>query len=155
MLLKLKVLLLFLSLGFIETDPMITMGFEDFKSKIETPSDDLRIYNFWATWCAPCIDEMPYFESTVKNTKGTSLVFVSLDDDRRPERVKAFVEKKGFSSPIWLLSEKEQKDWKQKLKKDWSGAIPATLFVTAEGKRHFHTGQISQEKLKGLIETYR
>ena len=154
MMLKIKFLFLFLSLVFIQPDPMITLDFEGFKSEIETPSEDLRIYNFWATWCAPCIHEMPYFESVVEDTKGTHLVFVSLDDDRRPERVEAFVEKKGFTSPIWLLSEKEQKDWKQKLEEDWSGAIPATLFVTAAGKRHFHTGQISEEKLKALIEAY-
>ncbi|AKP51039.1 TlpA family protein disulfide reductase [Cyclobacterium amurskyense] len=154
MLLKFKVLFLFLGLSFVETDPMITIDFEDFKNKIETPSEDLRIYNFWATWCLPCIHEMPYFESTVNNSEGTSLVFVSLDDDRRRDRVQAFLEKNEIKTTVWLLSEKEQKDWKRKLKKDWSGAIPATLFVSANGDRHFHTGQLSQEELEGLIEKY-
>jgi thiol-disulfide isomerase/thioredoxin len=151
-----KVLIVLATLLFIKTDPapLIKMDFEDFKSRIEAPSENLRIYNFWATWCAPCIKEMPYFESVVKSNKQSSLVFVSLDDDRRPERVVSFIEKKGINSPVWLLSEKEQKDWKQKLDEDWSGVIPATLFVAADGRSYFHKGQISEEQLKALIETY-
>lgn len=137
-----------------DPDPLIKVDFEDFRNRIEEPSEKLRIYNFWATWCAPCIKEMPYFESVVNSNKQSRLVFVSLDDDRRPERVVSFIEKKGINSPVWLLSEKEQKDWKQKLDEDWTGVIPATLFVAADGRSYFHKGQISEEQLKALIETY-
>lgn len=55
---------------------------------------------------------MPYFEATVNNMESTKLVFVSLDDDRKPERVEAFIKKLEIMSPVWLLSEKEQKTGK-------------------------------------------
>jgi thiol-disulfide isomerase/thioredoxin len=151
-----KVFFVLAFLLFIRTDPapLIKMDFEGFKSRIEEPSENLRIYNFWATWCAPCIKEMPYFESVINNNENSSLVFVSLDNDRRPERITSFIEEKGIKSPVWLLSEKEQRDWKQKLDEDWSGVIPATLFVAADGRTYFHKGQISEDKLQELIDAY-
>ncbi|MDO6437984.1 TlpA family protein disulfide reductase [Cyclobacterium sp. 1_MG-2023] len=155
MFINIKVLLIIIGLGFNNPEPMLTLDYNDFKNKIETKSDELRIYNFWATWCAPCIKEMPYFEAAVKNMENTKLVFVSIDDDRKPERVEAFIEKLEIISPVWLLSEKEQKNWKRQLEKDWSGAIPATLFVAADGTKHFHTGLMSEKKFKELIAAYR
>ena len=77
MFINIKVLLIIIGLGFNNPEPMLTLDYDDFKNKIETKSDELRIYNFWATWCAPCIKEMPYFEAAVNNMEGTKLVFVS------------------------------------------------------------------------------
>ncbi|HLF34726.1 MAG TPA: TlpA disulfide reductase family protein, partial [Cyclobacteriaceae bacterium] len=57
--------------------------------------------NFWATWCPPCIAEMPDIEKLYKNVKGEGIVFlmVSVDDDF--EKAKKFAEKRNLSMKIY------------------------------------------------------
>ena len=57
------------------------------------------VMNFWATWCKPCIQELPFFEELYKNysASGVKVVMVSLDFKRELEtRVKPFVQKKQY-----------------------------------------------------------
>ncbi|WP_143959906.1 TlpA family protein disulfide reductase [Litoribacter populi] len=126
------------------------VSFDEFEEIIEAPSDGIRVYNFWATWCAPCIKEMPHFQK-VSKAEGVELMFVSLDDGRKPDRVESFMEKRKISSPVVLLDDIDYNRWIGKVSDDWSGAIPATLFIDAEGKRHFHEGEMSEQELKDFI----
>ncbi|MEX2566283.1 MAG: TlpA disulfide reductase family protein [Cyclobacteriaceae bacterium] len=127
------------------------ISFNEFEEIIDKPSEKLRIYNFWATWCAPCIKEMPDFEKINKELTDVDLVFISMDDGRRPERVTSFIEKKGIASPVLLLDDIDFNRWINKVNENWSGAIPATLFINSEGDRHFHEGQLSEQELRELI----
>ncbi|MEX2512612.1 MAG: TlpA disulfide reductase family protein [Cyclobacteriaceae bacterium] len=127
------------------------ISFNEFEEITDKPSEKLRIYNFWATWCAPCIKEMPDFEKINKELSEVELVFISMDDGRRPERVTSFMEKKGITSPVMLLDDIDFNSWIEKVNENWSGAIPATLFINPEGERHFHEGQLSEQELRELI----
>ncbi|GAB3662162.1 hypothetical protein GCM10028791_37040 [Echinicola sediminis] len=115
-------------------------------------SDKLRMYNFWATWCAPCVKEMPYFEQAGLSDPNLELYFISLDDGRSPERVSRFLERKAIKSPVYLLDDMDYNKWIDKVNPDWSGAIPATLFILPNGNRHFHEGQLEPEELNSLIK---
>lgn len=127
------------------------ISFEEFESLAAEESDKLRIFNFWATWCAPCIREMPYFEEANNDNADVELYFISMDDARRPERVTSFIEKRKIQSPVYLLDDVDFNSWIDKVNPDWTGAIPATLFVQADGTRHFHEGAMEEPELLALI----
>lgn len=128
------------------------ISFEEFEALTSADSEKLRIYNFWATWCAPCIREMPHFEQASKDNPELELVFISMDDGRRPERVTSFMERKDIQSPVYLLNDVDFNSWIDKVDKSWTGAIPATLFILPDGKRRFHEGEMEASELQNLID---
>ena len=113
----------------------------------------LKVINFWATWCAPCIKEMPYFEE-VNNNYGdrVEVLLVSLDfPDELEGKVIPLIERKDIKSRVVLLTDTNHNNWIDRVDAAWSGALPATLFVTSEGKRLFYEGELERDKLLYLI----
>jgi thiol-disulfide isomerase/thioredoxin len=127
------------------------IDFARFESMTVEKSEKLRVYNFWATWCAPCIKEMPYFEQIQEEDKDVELVFISMDDGRRPERVTNFIEKRNIKSPVYLLNDVDYNNWIDKVSENWSGAIPGTLFIKPDGVKSFFEGEVTYEELKSMI----
>ncbi len=124
------------------------ISFEEFEELTNQDPDKFRIYNFWATWCAPCVKEMPYFEKARNDNPDLELIFISMDDGRNPSRVTDFIKKRAITSPVFLLDDVDYNNWIDKVDPSWSGAIPATLFITQNGERHFHEGELEEEDLK-------
>ncbi|WP_375585211.1 TlpA family protein disulfide reductase [Cyclobacterium xiamenense] len=128
------------------------ISFAEFEQLAAQKSEKLRIFNFWATWCAPCIREMPYFEQANQSDEELELYFISIDDARRPDRVTSFIERKAIQSPVYLLNDVDFNSWIDKVSTDWTGAIPATLFIQANGTRHFHEGAMEETELLQRID---
>lgn len=135
-----------------KSDSFKVIGYDEFESITQTPSDKIRIFNFWATWCAPCVKEMPGFEKVNAQDLGVELMFISLDDVNKTQRVQEFIQKKGIVAPVYLLDDVDYNTWIDKVSPDWSGAIPATLFISADGTRFFHEGELNEKQLKYLIK---
>ncbi|MDN3669182.1 TlpA family protein disulfide reductase [Echinicola jeungdonensis] len=135
-----------------ESSDIKIISFEEFEQMTAEESDKLRIYNFWATWCAPCVREMPYFEQAKQANPEVKLFFISLDDGRKHERVNNFIEKRDIQAPVYLLDDVDYNKWINKVDSTWSGAIPATLFIKANGERHFHEGELEKSELQSLIK---
>ena len=95
----------------------------------------IYIINFWATWCAPCIKELPYFEKLHIENKQVKLILVSLDSKKDLEsKLIPFLKKKNITSEVVLLSDKDYNTWLTKVDENWSGAIPATWIVRGNQK---------------------
>ena len=113
------------------------------------------IINFWATWCMPCIEEIPYFQQEVALHAKDSLklLLVSLDMDAQyPAGLKAFIKKRKFTAPVLWLDETNADYFCPKVDPKWSGAIPASLFINpGSGYRKFFEEQLSREELKKEI----
>jgi thiol-disulfide isomerase/thioredoxin len=113
------------------------------------------IVNFWATFCKPCIEEIPYFQDEVKKNAKDSvqLLLVSLDlPEYYPAKIRTFATKYKFTVPIVWLDESNADYFCPKVDTKWSGAIPATLFVNnATGYRKFFEEQLSVERLRKEI----
>ncbi|WP_114748085.1 TlpA family protein disulfide reductase [Pleomorphovibrio marinus] len=144
-------LTLFLKIDNEDIAPFKVISFDEFEEMTKESSDKIKIYNFWATWCAPCIREMPDFEKVNAEDPSVELIFISMDDGRKPERVTNFIEKRGVKSPVFLLDDVDFNSWIDKVSKNWSGAIPATLFVKPNGERAFHEGDMDEESLRNFI----
>ena len=107
--------------------------------------DDNKTYiiNFWATWCKPCIEEMPSFEKTYaeQQANGVELVLVSLDmPSMWKSRLEPFVEKKGLKGKVVILDDPKMNDWIPKVDENWGGGIPATLIYNKEKRVFFEHG---------------
>ena len=115
------------------------------------------IINFWATFCKPCIEEIPYFEKEIKkNAKDSiSLLLVSLDlEDYYPKKIQSFAGKLKFSSPIVWLDEYNADYFCPKIDAKWSGSIPATLIINPKsGYRKFFEEEIDKETFEREIQT--
>jgi thiol-disulfide isomerase/thioredoxin len=118
--------------------------------------DKIYIYNFWATWCKPCVEEMPYFE-LLQNAYPDKIevVFVSLDDPNKiKEQVLPFIREKKITAEIVLI-EKFGDAEIQAISENWDGTIPATLFVNQQkGVRDFRQQEFTFGELKAVISPY-
>jgi len=112
------------------------------------------IINFWATFCLPCIEEIPYFQTLVKKYEKDSvkLLLVSLDLKDDYPKVGPFVKKRKFISPVVWLDETNADYFCPKVDTTWSGSIPASLFINNRtGYRKFYEVKIPEEKLEKEI----
>ncbi len=132
------------------------VSFEGLYPLLHQSDDKVWVVNFWATWCAPCIKELPYFESLAAEyaDRGVEVVLVSLDFQSMWEkRLPDFVKKKGISSPVVVLDDPDQNAWIPKVDADWGGAIPATLIYSAD-RRQFYEQTFDKASLRQAIDSF-
>lgn len=104
----------------------------DLKNRIENSSDTTYIVNFWATWCAPCVKELPHFDSIHKQYANNKIkvLLVSMDFKENLEaKLAPFIKKKSILSEVVLLDELNGNYFIPKISDDWTGSLPATLII--------------------------
>jgi len=129
---------------------------KDLQDRMEAKSDKIQVINFWATWCGPCIKELPLFEqmNEMRDDVAVSLVSIDLDLDPNPDKVHRFVARKKLKSDVLILDAIDPNSWIDKIDESWSGAIPATLVInTASGKRKFVQRELKEGDLDELINS--
>jgi thiol-disulfide isomerase/thioredoxin len=133
------------------------MQFSDFSNFLETKNDTLYIINFWATWCKPCLQELPHFETVAAQTAGkkTKVLLVSVDGEIRWQTaLQPYLEKHPQLPPVWTLYDKRPTDWIDRISPSWSGAIPGTLFMY-NGTKTFYEKEFTYEELQSIIQQYK
>jgi thiol-disulfide isomerase/thioredoxin len=121
---------------------------------IHENTGQIHVINFWATWCAPCIKELPLFEKLGNDRADVKVTLVSLDLDLdpNPEKVFKFINRKKIQSRVVILDEKNPNSWIDKIEKSWSGALPATIIVNEKtGQRIFVEKELHEGDLEKLI----
>lgn len=120
-------------------------------------SDTTYVINFWATWCKPCVEELPYFEKlhTAMQGQKVKVILVSLDFPRQLDaKLVPYVEKNKLQSQIIALTDGDFNSWIDKVSPQWSGAIPVTVIYNAQ-KRHFVDEAFSDyEALEQLVKAF-
>ncbi|ULC59073.1 TlpA family protein disulfide reductase [Flaviramulus sp. BrNp1-15] len=112
-------------------------GFEKFLNKKD---DKIYVVNFWATWCAPCVKELPYFEKLNEEykTKNVEVILVSLDFPHLyDKKLKPFIKDRKLTSKVIALDDVDMNTWIPKVDKTWSGSIPATIIYKNNTKKFF------------------
>ncbi|OIQ30791.1 MAG: thioredoxin [Bacteroidetes bacterium MedPE-SWsnd-G2] len=116
----------------------------------------IHVVNFWATWCAPCIKELPYFEAVKQEYKdqNVEVLLVSLDFPNKYETaLKPFILKHKLQSKVVALNDVDANSWIPKVDSSWSGALPATIIYKG-GTRKFYEQSFTLEELKTEINQF-
>jgi len=134
------------------------VSFDDVQKLMNRNTDTTYVINFWATWCNPCVHELPNFvklDSIVKGTK-VKVYLVSLDFPKQIDtKLKPFVEKNRIQSPVWLLNAPDYNAWIDKVDSSWDGTIPATLVLNNKLKmRKFTEKELSMEALNNMVSPF-
>ena len=110
--------------------------------------------NFWATWCVPCINELPGFNKVAAKYANTKLkiIMVSLDMPKHLEsRLKPAITKYNIKSEVVLLDDPDFNTWINKVDPTWSGGIPATLIYSKKSRSFYEKG-FEFEELDKIIQ---
>lgn len=139
----------------VESKTIAVLNFEELQKRLSERDDQLLVVNFWATWCKPCIEELPLFEDL--NREGNQeleVILVSLDLPSKLEsQLRPFVEKHKLESEVILLNDPHENKWIPLVDESWSGAIPATLMLKGE-KRSFFEKSFNEEELKTEVSNF-
>jgi thiol-disulfide isomerase/thioredoxin len=111
------------------------------------------VVNFWATFCKPCIEEIPHFQKLAA-ANNVKLLLISLDtEEEYPKGIAAFAKKRKFTAPVAWLNETDADYFCPRIDSSWSGAIPVSLFINNKtGYRKFIGDEISAVNFKKEIE---
>ena len=147
------VLLLFFSCNNQSKDYIEVVDFEGLYSKIDLSVDKTYVINFWATWCAPCVKELPYFEEVNNQLRDnkTEVILVSLDFPSQIEtKLKPYLKRNKIKSKVILLDDSKMNTWVPKVSEQWDGGIPATLIVNSSNY-NFYPKPFKKEELFNAI----
>lgn len=151
-------LIIYISLASISASAQIeTITLEQLQAKtIRTDNDTLYIVNFWATWCGPCVAELPYFEQAAKDNadKKVKILLISLDFPSEKAKVISFAAKRKIQNEVYLLNAGDPNKWIDQIDSSWDGAIPTTVFYKAGKKVFFHEGDLTQAELNEKIKNH-
>lgn len=129
--------------------------YDDFAKNVLIEDENIYVINFWATWCAPCIKELPYFEKLNAENNNVKVILVSLDSKKDlDKKLIPFIEKRKLKSKVLLLADKDYNTWLSKVDVDWSGAIPATLLLNRKKKQFAERDFENFEELNEYINSF-
>lgn len=134
------------------------VSLRDLLNGIDQPTEKIKVLNFWATWCAPCIKEIPLFEKLNKEDDDVLVLLVSvdLDLDPNPQKVYNFIQRRGIVSDVLILDATDPNSWIDMIDPAWSGALPATLLVNSKtGRRIFVEKEMHDGDLERIITELR
>lgn len=132
------------------------VGFDHVEELLKTKNNDtVYVVNFWATWCKPCIKELPFFTGLEEKyaDKKIKVYLVSLDFTKKHDRVVSYLKERSIKTSSVLLSAPDANAWIDKVDKSWSGAIPATVIFN-NNKREFYEKQFHEKDLYETVETF-
>lgn len=148
-------LVILISSGSLEAQQIQSYSFQSLDEKIQQESRQQTVLvNFWATWCKPCIKELPYFESLSEDQEVNNLKVLLVSLDMEKARAVKYAEKNQLQSEVLYLDEVDFNAWIGKISPEWSGAIPATLMVSPAGKRAFYEGSFTRDELFEAVKLF-
>ena len=129
--------------------------FDGLQKFLRTTDDKTYVINFWATWCAPCIKELPYFEKLNKDySKDVEVILVSLDFPSKYEtKLKPYIKNKNLKSKVVALNDVDSNTWIPKVDKTWTGAIPGTVIFN-KNKRKFYEQSFNYDELETEVKQF-
>lgn len=133
-----------------------TLG--DYQERVLQENDTLYVVNFWATWCGPCVKELPHFLALEKEKKKLPVKFILMSLDARSDghKVAAFLNKKNIQTETHLFSEQDPNVWINILEPSWQGSIPASFLYRKGVKISFREGAFASKKeLESFIQNHK
>lgn len=139
-----------------ENVKIATLNYKQLKPLLHKNDGKTYVINFWATWCKPCVKELPAFEKLNQEfkDKNVEVVLVSLDFSRQLEtNLIPFIKEKKLQSKVIHFEDSNEQFWIKDIAENWTGSIPATLIYNAK-KRKFYEQPFHYETLKNELQTF-
>jgi peroxiredoxin len=103
------------------------------------------VLNFWATWCSPCVEEIPDFVQ-LQEEFGESVRFVGVSVSDTPEQVAEFRQRFGINYPLMLDEGKVEELYRIDI-------LPTSFLIDRDGKVQVYApGQVSADELRPILE---
>lgn len=132
------------------------LPFEDLRTMYEVSNDTTYIVHFFASWCAPCVKELPIILEFEKTHAADLLkiIYVSLDEvSSYKKSLLPMLKKFQFNSTVVLIKETDVNTWIPKIDQNWSGVIPANFVInTAKNYKVFKAGILDKNELNGYLK---
>lgn len=130
----------------------------DLVALLSSRSDTIYVVNFWATWCKPCVEELPIFEKVHQDFAGKKVKVILISNDFKKQvepKLKPFIKSKKIQSTVWWMNETDPNSWVNSVEPMWEGSLPATLiFRGSDQKRFFNEGQLSEQTILAIIQKF-
>lgn len=149
----LLVLLVILFNPRISAQEIAVVDFTQLQPLLDKRNDTTYVVNFWATWCLPCIKEMPYFQQIHENfsNRKVKVILVSLDFEKQiNSRLIPFIEKNRLTAEVILLNDPDANSWIDQVNPKWSGALPATVIYN-KNFQGFYEQSFTYNELEQII----
>ena len=135
------------------------INFDKFESLVKKKDNKLYVINFWATWCRPCVMELPEFMEVnrmYRSNPNFKMILVSMDLSKEVESVvQPFLVKNKIDAEVYLLDDnKRMNQWIPSIDKNWGGSIPATVFYRNGEKLEFKESKMKKSELVKIIHKY-
>jgi thiol-disulfide isomerase/thioredoxin len=119
--------------------PPVYSDFREVSDLFAQRNDTVYLVNFWATWCKPCLEELPLLQEVQNRYADAPLrvILVSLDD--KPEaiaRIPDFLERRGVGLPTVVVTDRDE-EWQRELDAKWDGSLPTT-FIYRDALRYVY-----------------
>lgn len=140
---------------FAQSKTVRLLTIQQLEKRISNP-DTVYIVNFWATWCGPCVKELPNFDQLQTSHKGqpVKVLLVSMDFRSKLNEVKTFAKTRKLLSEVFLADKTSDQQFIDGIDKNWSGALPGTLLVnTKKHFRKFYEQEFTYTELNKLYQT--
>ncbi len=138
-------------------EDIVTGNFDAIKNIFQQKDDTLYVINFWATWCKPCIEELPFFEELYSAYFGKpiKILLVSLDFPNQIEsKLFPFIEKHQLKSAVIHLNDPDADSWINQVEPTWEGSIPATLIYRKTERKFYEKSFETYEELETIIHSF-
>jgi thiol-disulfide isomerase/thioredoxin len=133
--------------------PLTAAGPEQVLDAVREPGAEVVLVNVWATWCAPCLEELPDLLRLRREyrDRGLRLILVSGDFESARQDVRERLADLGVDFETFRR-EGDDMAFIEAFDPSWSGALPASFVYDGQGRlRHFEAGRASYEEFEKLI----
>lgn len=139
----------------LQVEPKVPIvDFKGLQPILNLKNDTTYVVNFWATWCTPCVKELPCLEAINNEyaNKKVKVILVNLDFPNHYEtRLLPFIAEKQLKSKVIMLDDPNSNQWINLVNPDWSGSIPATLIYNKMERRFFEKA-FEFDDLKQIVD---
>lgn len=138
--------------------PVDLYSLQQFQQRVLQENDTLYVVNFWATWCIPCVKELPHFKELSREyaNRPVKFILMSLDAKDKIAQTNAFIQKKKIGIETHLFAAGDPNVWINALEPSWEGSIPATFLFQHGTKLAFKESYFATKKdLEFFINNHR
>ena len=131
-------------------------AFEELAPLINASDNEVHIVNFWATWCKPCVAELPYFEALLDEggLDNVRITLVSLDFKHQiGTKLLDFLNEHSIRADVVVLTDGNSNAYIDKVDESWEGSIPATIFLKGDKRLFFEKSFHSVKELTDIINS--